>query len=117
MKAWKYMIARYGADVDVWELVNENGSASAWPAVPKPFLASFAAFLKSADPYQHLVTTSYPPSTSLQSSGGYAVPNIDIINDHPYINSGANGSGSDPSLNLASSMMLNVTNWRASIPK
>ncbi len=116
MKAWKYYIARYSASIDIWELVNENGT-SAWPSVPKPFLTSLAAFVKAQDPYRHLITTSYPPSADGSAAKGYAVPNIDIINPHAYINSGANGSGSDPSLDLAMAIAsYGVAPWRASIP-
>ena len=49
----RYMVARYGAFVDIWELFNEDGCA------PNDYLAHLAKVIRDADPYGHLITTNY----------------------------------------------------------
>ncbi len=48
-----YVLARYGAYIDMWELTNETGMSSAW-------LQYFANYMQSVDPYQRLLTNSNP---------------------------------------------------------
>lgn len=48
----RYVVARYGAYVDVWELMNE--------AVAKdPWYTFAGTYLRSIDPYRHPITTSW----------------------------------------------------------
>lgn len=48
----QYVVARYGAYVDVWELMNEAHVSAEW--------INFAAdYVRSIDPYHHLLTTSW----------------------------------------------------------
>ncbi len=49
----RYLVARYAAYTDIWELFNED------VYTPDDWLAEIAAFVKSLDPYGHLVTTNY----------------------------------------------------------
>ena len=55
MRYNQYLINRWGAYVDVWELMNEKSS------VPAAYLDAMTAYIDGNDPYQHLVTTSYQP--------------------------------------------------------
>ena len=48
----RYVVARYGASVDVWELMNEA-------TVREPWYIFAATYLRSIDPYQHPITTSW----------------------------------------------------------
>jgi len=48
----RYVMARYGAYVDIWELMNEAEVPDAW-------IAFAGDFLRSIDPYGHLITTSW----------------------------------------------------------
>ncbi|HUW57743.1 MAG TPA: DUF5060 domain-containing protein [Planctomycetota bacterium] len=52
-KYLKYIVARYGAFVDIWELFNEDTYA------PNDYLAHLAKVIRDADPYDHPVTTNY----------------------------------------------------------
>ena len=47
-----YVIARYGAYVDVWELLNETDASKEW-------IEYVASYIRTNDPYQHLITTSW----------------------------------------------------------
>ncbi len=49
----RYIVARYGAFVDIWEIFNEDSYA------PDDYLAHLAAVIRKADPYGRLITTSY----------------------------------------------------------
>lgn len=51
-----YLIARYGAYVDVWDLTNETDPSN----LPDSWLRFAAAYFHAHDPYHHLVTNSYP---------------------------------------------------------
>lgn len=48
----RYVVARYGAYVDVWELMNEA-------QVPDGWITFAGDFLRSIDPYGHPITTSW----------------------------------------------------------
>ncbi|MFB3892963.1 MAG: DUF5060 domain-containing protein [Phycisphaerae bacterium] len=49
----RYVIARYGAFVDIWEIFNEDTYA------PDDYLAHLARVIRDADPYQHIITTNF----------------------------------------------------------
>ena len=49
----RYVVARWGAYVDVWELFNEDAYA------PNDYLAHLAKVIRKADPYDHPMTTNY----------------------------------------------------------
>jgi len=48
----RYSVDRWGAYVDFWEFLNEQHADDRWYEIMVPYL-------KSIDPYQHLVTTSW----------------------------------------------------------
>ena len=47
----KYVVDRYGASVDFWELMNESTVSDGW-------YASVIPYLRSVDPYRHPISTS-----------------------------------------------------------
>jgi hypothetical protein len=49
----RYIVARYGAFVDIWEIFNEDSYA------PDDYLAHLAGVIRKADPYGRLLTTNY----------------------------------------------------------
>ncbi len=49
----RYVVARYGCFVDIWELFNEDSYA------PNDYLAHLAKVVRDADPYRHIITTNY----------------------------------------------------------
>jgi hypothetical protein len=49
----RYVVARYGCFVDIWEIFNEDSYA------PDDYLAHLAAVIRAADPYRHILTTNY----------------------------------------------------------
>ena len=48
----RYIVARYGAFVDIWEIYNEDGYS------PDDYLAHLAKVIRDADPYDHIITTT-----------------------------------------------------------
>jgi len=66
----RYMVARFGAYVDVWELFNED----AW--TPDARLAQMAACVRGCDPYRHPVTTTYERPSQ---------PWCDLVTVHEYM--------------------------------
>jgi len=67
---WRYVVARYGAIVDIWELCNETSPSDAW-------VSHFAQYVKSIDPYHHMVSVSWERPSH---------PDIDIDGPHLYAN-------------------------------
>jgi len=63
-----YVVNRYGAFVDFWELMNEATASTAW-------YTTVGGYLRSVDPYKH------PISTSVEQPG---LPVIDISSPHWY---------------------------------
>ncbi len=63
---FRYMVARYGAQVDFWELINEASPSDYW-------IKSLGEYLKSIDPYQHLVAISWerPDHPTIDISAGH----------------------------------------------
>jgi len=49
----RYLVARYAAYTDIWELFNEDSYT------PDEWLREMAAYVRNLDPYRHLVTTNY----------------------------------------------------------
>ncbi|HEV8244444.1 MAG TPA: DUF5060 domain-containing protein [Polyangiaceae bacterium] len=47
-----YVVARYGAYVDFWEVCNESSPPAEW-------ISLVANYVKSIDPYQHMVSSSW----------------------------------------------------------
>lgn len=90
----RYLVARYGAyrNLLTWELFNEVqfvGSDTANPYNSAQvrddivaWHAEMAAYLRSIDPYQHLITTSSDIESSLKDI--WADPNIDLVQVHDY---------------------------------
>jgi hypothetical protein len=74
----KYMVARYGAYADVWEIMNETSAPDAYDNYT-------SAYVKSIDPYDRMFTANsvdYGPG-----GGGWSSPNIpsiDICTPHWY---------------------------------
>ncbi|MFB3891177.1 MAG: DUF5060 domain-containing protein [Phycisphaerae bacterium] len=71
----RYIVARFGCFVDIWELFNEDSFA------PDDYLAHLAAVIRKADPYGHLITTNYARPSAAWS---------DIITWHEYMGMPAN---------------------------
>jgi len=77
----RYLIARYSAYTSVafWELWNETAAPVAW-------CSEMSGYLKTNDPYRHLVTNSY-------SVGGddavWSLPTIDLTQTHRYGDEGS----------------------------
>ena len=64
----KYVVDRYGAYVDFWELMNEATADNAWYTI-------VANYLRSIDPYGHLISTSWEKPEH---------PAIEITSPHWY---------------------------------
>ncbi len=64
----KYVVDRYGAYVDFWELTNEASPSDAW-------VTQVAGYLRQVDPYRHPVGTSW---------GRPQLPVIQFGTDHWY---------------------------------
>jgi hypothetical protein len=85
----RYVVARWGyaRSIAVWELFNEvdwtdqfdqrKNDVAAWHA-------EMAAFLKTTDPYKHLVTSSYAHEHNDPSV--WVQPHIDFTQTHFYVN-------------------------------
>jgi hypothetical protein len=69
----RYLIARYAhrTSIHSWEFWNEAQAPAAW-------VAEMAKYVKSIDPYNHLVTTTYGNKDVWQ------IPEIDITQTHHY---------------------------------
>ena len=72
----RYVVARYGCFVDIWEIFNEDSYA------PDDYLAHLAAVIRAADPYRHIITTNYARP---------AAPWCEIITFHEYMGMPAEG--------------------------
>ena len=58
LRLHQYIINRFGAYVDVWELLNEKSS------VPQAYTDAVTTYVRANDPYQHLITINYSQSYS-----------------------------------------------------
>ena len=81
----RYLVARYGASTTVlsWEFWNEVDVVNDYPSEPvQQWHQRMARYLRSIDPYRHLITTSYG-----RSEGDPAVdklPELDYVQTHHY---------------------------------
>ncbi len=82
----RYIVARWGAFVDVWELYNEDSYS------PDDYLAHLAKVVRAADPYGHLVTSTYWRKSFTWS---------DIVTWHEYMGMPASGVDSQVVSQLA----------------
>lgn len=85
----RYIVARWGyaRSLMAWELFNEVGWTDNYNEHREEIAewqAEMAAYLKSIDPYQHLVTTSFADET--QDPMVWANPDIDFTQTHFYLN-------------------------------
>lgn len=94
MHAWQYMINRYGAYCDVWELGNEMSPVTS-------YMATMASWVKQQDPYKHLTAISY--------AGDVPVANLDLQSNHNYTTYSVN-----PTLTLAASIAGDISRQRSS---
>ena len=76
----QYLINRYSAYVDIWELANQQGD------IPKSYGDAVTAYIRAHDPYVHLITVSYPQETcqsdfDITSPIGIRVPRFAMDSD------------------------------------
>ena len=71
----RYLVARFGCFVDIWELFNEDSYA------PDDYLAHLAAVVRESDPYRHPITTNYT-----RPAAGWS----DLVTWHAYMGIPAN---------------------------
>jgi len=71
----RYVVARWGCYVDIWELFNEDSYA------PNDYLAHLASVVREADPYRHPITTNYARPGE---------PWCEIVTFHEYMGMPAN---------------------------
>jgi hypothetical protein len=79
----RYSVARWGWSMHLaaWELWNEVDNNEGFdPAANEAWHREMAAYLKSIDPWKHLITTSWRDPRML------ALPDIDIAQGHSYWN-------------------------------
>jgi len=72
----RYVVARWGCFVDVWELFNEDSYS------PNDYLAHLAKVVRDADPYDHILTTNYARPRQ---------PWCEIVTWHEYMGMPPNG--------------------------
>ncbi len=79
----QYMINRFGAYVDIWEISNENTistNPSATRDISPAVVDATSALIRQLDPYGHPISVSYPWP-------GGPHPGIDLTDEHAYQNS------------------------------
>jgi len=77
----RYSLARWGwsTHLAAWELWNEVDNNEGFdPAANEAWHREMAGYLKSLDPWKHLITTSW------RDSRMFAMPEIDIVQAHSY---------------------------------
>jgi hypothetical protein len=70
----KYMVARYGAYADVWEIMNET-------TAPDAYVDFTSAYVKSIDPYDRMFTANSVDNGGWQTPN---IPSVDINTPHWY---------------------------------
>ncbi len=70
----RYMVARYGAYADVWEIANET-------VCPNAFVDYTSAYVKSIDPYDRMFTANSVDQGGWQTPD---LPSVDINTPHLY---------------------------------
>jgi hypothetical protein len=86
-KRLRYTVARWGHSPHVlcWEFGNEmQGWAESPVELQLPWHREMAAYLRSIDPYRHLITTSFWGGTGFPEF--WRIPEIDIVQTHCYTN-------------------------------
>lgn len=87
----RYTVARWGYSPHVlcWEFGNEfEGWADSPNEVKLPWHREMSDYLRSIDPFGHLITTSFWGHTGPEEF--WQLPNIDIVQTHLYTNNDAN---------------------------
>jgi hypothetical protein len=90
-KRLRYTVARWGYSPNVlcWEFGNEfEGWADSPNAVKLPWHKEMAGYLRSLDPFRHLITTSFWSNTGPEEF--WALEDIDIVQTHCYTNNDGN---------------------------
>lgn len=94
---YRYIVARYGAYVDFWELINE------FP-LPNSSITELKLFVRGVDPYDHPITTSWArpdhPEVELSSPHLYIRGNVSNI-DEMALSALIDGTGQDWSARAA----------------
>lgn len=88
---YRYIVARWGYSRSImsWELFNEvnwTDNFESYLTEIQDWHAEMAGYLKTIDPYSHLVTTSYAHSD--QDPVVWSNPDMDFTQTHYYINTG-----------------------------
>lgn len=89
----KYVIDRWGAYVDIWELLNEQDATSEYYTV-------VPAYVRSCDPYDHIITTSQERPD---------LASIELTSPHEY--NGVN------TLSIDSVLAGEINNWKTQYAK
>lgn len=90
-KRLRYTVARWGYSPNVlcWEFGNEfEGWANSPNEIKLPWHREMSDYLRSIDPFGHLITTSFWSKTGPEEF--WRLPNIDIVQTHCYTNDDAN---------------------------
>lgn len=90
-KRLRYTVARWGYSPHVlaWEFGNEfEGWADSPDAIKLPWHKEMSDYLRSIDPYRHLITTSFWSHTGPEAF--WKLDNIDIVQTHCYTNDDGN---------------------------
>ncbi|MBA3708616.1 MAG: DUF5060 domain-containing protein [Planctomycetes bacterium] len=66
----RYVVARYGCSVDIWEIFNEDSYA------PDDYLRHLYQVIRGADPYRHMITTNFSRP---------AADYCDLVVPHQYV--------------------------------
>jgi hypothetical protein len=86
----RYIIARYGysQNIESWELFNEvdwTDQFATYKSTVSSWDNEMAAYIKSKDVYQHLITTSY--AYDYDDPATWSLSNIDFSQTHYYVSS------------------------------
>lgn len=90
-KRLRYTVARWGYSPHVlcWEFGNEmEGWDKSPDTIKLPWHREMSDYLRSIDPFGHLITTSFWSKTGPEEY--WRLPNIDIVQTHCYTNDDAN---------------------------
>ncbi len=90
-KRLRYTVARWGYSPHVlcWEFGNEfEGWADSPDEIKLPWHREMSDYLRSIDPFGHLITTSFWSNTGPEEF--WELPNIDIVQTHCYTNDDGN---------------------------
>ncbi|MBC8107803.1 MAG: DUF5060 domain-containing protein [Anaerolineae bacterium] len=81
----RYIVARWSAYTSVacWEFWNEQTFTNV--DIPPAWTRDMARYLKSIDPHQHLVSTSFGANSQHEV---WAMPEIDLAQEHQYFGEG-----------------------------